>query len=78
MRPRDLFGLEQHDSLTQFHLVAIVVTGIMAAGKSTVAQLLAERFARSVQLRGDAFRRMIVRGQAPITSPLSDEAVARL
>jgi hypothetical protein len=36
----------------------------MAAGKSTVAQLLAERFERSAHLRGDRFRRMIVRGNA--------------
>jgi dephospho-CoA kinase len=35
----------------------ILVTGIMAAGKSTVAQLLAERLApQSVHLRGDVFR----------------------
>ena len=56
----------------------IVVTGIMAAGKSTVAQLLAERFPRSVHLRGDLFRRMIVRGQEPIGSPLSEDATAQL
>jgi predicted kinase len=42
----------------------IVVSGIMAAGKSTVAQLLAERFQYGVHLRGDVFRRMIVSGQA--------------
>ncbi len=41
-----------------------LITGVMAAGKSTVGQLLAERFARSVHLRGDRFRRMIVRGAA--------------
>ncbi|MFD2078107.1 Adenylylsulfate kinase [Actinopolymorpha cephalotaxi] len=44
----------------------IVVTGIMAAGKSTVAQLLAERLDRSAHVRGDVFRRMIVSGSAPI------------
>lgn len=38
----------------------ILVTGIMASGKSTVAQLLSERFEKSVHLRGDLFRRMIV------------------
>ncbi|WP_405079868.1 AAA family ATPase [Paenibacillus chitinolyticus] len=37
-----------------------LVTGIMASGKSTVAQLLAERFEKSVHLRGDHFRKMIV------------------
>lgn len=45
----------------------IVITGIMAAGKSTVAQRLAERLPRSVHLRGDLFRRMIVNGRAEIT-----------
>ncbi|MGW0231739.1 phosphotransferase-like protein [Actinopolymorpha singaporensis] len=44
----------------------IVVTGIMAAGKSTVAQLLAEHLDRSAHVRGDVFRRMIVSGAAPI------------
>src|ERR1700691_5532895 len=38
----------------------LVVTGIQAAGKSTVAQLLAQQLPRSVHLRGDTFRRMIV------------------
>ncbi|HEY4571154.1 MAG TPA: AAA family ATPase [Kribbella sp.] len=42
----------------------IVVSGIMAAGKSSVSQLLAERFQYGVHLRGDVFRRMIVSGQA--------------
>ena len=55
-----------------------VITGIMAAGKSTVAQHLAERFHRSVHLRGDVFRRMIVRGQATMGFILSPEAEAQL
>lgn len=38
----------------------ILITGIMASGKSTVAQLLAQRLEKSVHLRGDLFRRMIV------------------
>jgi hypothetical protein len=42
----------------------VLVTGVMAAGKTTVAALLAERFERSAHLRGDWFRRMIVRGNA--------------
>lgn len=41
-----------------------LITGIQAAGKSTVAQLLAERLPRSVHVRGDLFRRMIVNGRA--------------
>lgn len=41
----------------------VLVTGIQAAGKSTVAQALAERLQRSVHLRGDIFRRMVVNGR---------------
>lgn len=50
----------------------------MAAGKSTVAQRLAERLPRSVHLRGDAFRKMIVSGRAEMTAALSDEAAGQL
>lgn len=45
----------------------IVITGVMASGKSTVAQALAERLPNSVHLRGDVFRRMIVNGEAKIS-----------
>ena len=45
----------------------LVVTGIMASGKSTIAQALAEHWSPSVHLRGDLFRRMIVNGQEPVT-----------
>lgn len=41
----------------------VLITGIQAAGKSTVAQALAERLPRSVHVRGDVFRRMIVNGR---------------
>lgn len=41
----------------------LVITGAMAAGKSTVAQALAERLPRAAHLRGDVFRRMIVSGR---------------
>lgn len=58
--------------------MVIVVTGVMAAGKSTVAQVLAEGFERGVHVRGDVFRRMIVSGQAAITPELSDEAISQL
>jgi predicted kinase len=56
----------------------ILITGIMAAGKSSVAQLVAERLPRSVHLRGDVFRRMIVNGRAELGRDLSDEARAQL
>jgi predicted kinase len=52
-----------------------LVTGIMASGKSTVAQLLSERFEKSVHLRGDLFRRMIVNNRKEINPNLGkDEA----
>jgi hypothetical protein len=41
----------------------VVITGIMASGRSTVAQLLAERLPRSVHVRGDVLRTMIVSGR---------------
>lgn len=44
----------------------VLITGIMASGKSTVAQLLSERFEKSVHLRGDIFRRMIVNNRKEI------------
>lgn len=56
----------------------VVVTGIMAAGKSTVAQRLAERLPRAAHVRGDAFRRMIVSGRADMTPDAADEAEAQL
>lgn len=60
-------------------MTVIVVTGIQAAGKSTIAQALAERLDRSVHLRGDVFRRMIVSGRAemgPADPPA--QAIAQL
>lgn len=55
--------------------VGFVLTGVMAAGKSTVAELLAQQFERGVHLRGDIFRKMIVTGRDPITPELGDEAM---
>lgn len=55
-----------------------VVTGVMASGKSTVAELLAGRFAKSVHLRGDVFRRMIINGRADMSSTPSQEAFGQL
>jgi chloramphenicol 3-O-phosphotransferase len=56
----------------------IVITGVMAAGKSTVAELVAQRLPRSAHVRGDAFRRMIVSGRAEMTPEQSDEATRQL
>jgi chloramphenicol 3-O-phosphotransferase len=56
----------------------VLITGVMASGKSTVAQALAERLPRAVHLRGDVFRRMIVSGRAEMVSGADEEAVAQL
>jgi hypothetical protein len=58
--------------------VGFVITGVMASGKSTVAELLAQRFERGVHLRGDTFRKMIVRGRDPISPELGEEALRQL
>lgn len=56
----------------------VLITGIMGAGKSTVAQLLAEKLPRAAHVRGDAFRRMIVSGRAEMVPSANDEALAQL
>jgi chloramphenicol 3-O-phosphotransferase len=56
----------------------ILITGIQAAGKSTVAQLLAEQLPRSVHVRGDLFRRMVINDRAEMTPGPTDEAVRQL
>jgi cytidylate kinase len=58
--------------------VVVVITGVSASGKSTVADLLARRFARGVHVRGDAFRRMVVAGRHEMTAEPSDEAWRQL
>jgi chloramphenicol 3-O-phosphotransferase len=58
--------------------VGFVITGVMAAGKSTVADLLARQFERGVHLRGDVYRKMIVSGRDPITPELGEEAMRQL
>jgi hypothetical protein len=55
-----------------------LVTGISAAGKTTVGQMLAERFPRSAHVKGDVFRRMVVGGREWLGGQHSDEAVAQL
>lgn len=54
--------------------VVVLVTGISAAGKSTVSDLLARRFPRGVHVRGDLFRRMVVSGREDMSAEPSAEA----
>ncbi|MEU0196619.1 MULTISPECIES: AAA family ATPase [unclassified Streptomyces] len=56
----------------------VLVTGVMAAGKSTVAQALAQTLPRAAHVRGDAFRRMIVTGREEYTPGADGEARAQL
>lgn len=56
----------------------IVITGAMAAGKSTVAQLLAERLPRAAHVRGDVFRRMVVSGRHEMDPDAGEEALSQL
>ncbi|GAA2634404.1 AAA family ATPase [Actinomadura fulvescens] len=55
-----------------------LITGIQAAGKSTVAQALAERLPRSAHVRGDVFRRFVVNGRADMSPDPSPDALAQL
>lgn len=56
----------------------ILISGPQAAGKTTVARLLAVRFERGVHLDGDVFRRFIVAGRAEMTPNASEEALRQL
>lgn len=58
--------------------VVYVITGPMAAGKSTVARLLASRFPRGVHLEGDLFRRSIMTGREEVTPDLPPAAMEQL
>jgi len=56
----------------------VLITGNMASGKSSVAEALARRAPRSVHLRGDVFRKMVVSGRATLGFELSPEARKQL
>lgn len=58
--------------------VIYLITGLMASGKSTIGQLLAERLEKSVHLRGDVFRRMIVTGREDMRENPPREALEQL
>lgn len=56
-------------NLIQGQPAIILVTGIQAVGKSTVARLLASRFARGAHVEGDALHHMIVAGDESVQEP---------
>jgi hypothetical protein len=51
-----------------------LVIGVQAAGKSTVADLLARQYERGVHIRGGQFYRWAVRGWVHVGDPCADEA----
>jgi len=55
-----------------------IITGVMASGKSTVAEALAKRLEKCVHLRGDIFRKMIVTGREEMCDNPSKEALEQL
>ena len=55
-----------------------LITGAMAAGKSTTAAALAAKLSPSIHLRGDTFRKMIVQGRKDMHAHASSEALAQL
>ena len=55
-----------------------IITGISAAGKSTVAQALAARLDPSAHVRGDVFRRFLVNGALVIGPGAPTDALDQL
>ena len=55
-----------------------LITGLMASGKSTVSELLAESLEKCVHLRGGIFRKMIVSGREDMSDSPSEEAIHQL
>ena len=51
-----------------------LITGVMASGKSTVAQRLAERLETSVHVRSGIFRKRCVSGREDVAEDPSEEA----
>ncbi|HUZ44769.1 MAG TPA: AAA family ATPase [Acidimicrobiales bacterium] len=58
--------------------LCVLITGISASGKSTVAELLARRFWKGAHVKGDAFRRMVVSGRREMSADPEEEAVRQL
>lgn len=56
----------------------LLITGVQAAGKTTVARRIAQRLPKSVHLPGDGFRRMIVNGRVDMTPDPPEAAIEQL
>ncbi len=63
---------------TELSSAVVLITGVMAAGKSTVAELLAGRLPRAAHVRGDVFRRMVVSGREEMSPEETAEARSQL
>ncbi len=61
--------VEKPRPLSDHKPALIVVTGIMAAGKSTIARVLTQCFARGVHIEADVLQRMIVSGGVWVSQP---------
>jgi chloramphenicol 3-O-phosphotransferase len=55
-----------------------LLTGVMASGKSTVAELFAKNIKKSIHLHGDVFRKMIISGREEMSGTPTEEAIKQL
>ncbi|HKL73036.1 MAG TPA: AAA family ATPase [Candidatus Onthovivens sp.] len=55
-----------------------LITGLMASGKSTLAEALAKRLDKSVHLRGDYFRKAIINGRVEMSENPTNDALDQL
>ena len=59
----------QPQEITPDEPLIVALTGVQAAGKSTIGRLLAARFARGAYVEADALQGMIASGAEPIREP---------